>query len=30
MMCVFFCVSVYNMTSRNNVPISNFGGWFPM
>ncbi|KAF0772685.1 Uncharacterized protein FWK35_00003994 [Aphis craccivora] len=26
-MCVFFfCVSVYSITSRNNAPISNFGG----
>ncbi|KAF0753491.1 Uncharacterized protein FWK35_00038382 [Aphis craccivora] len=25
MMCVFFCVSVYSITSRNNAPISNFG-----
>ncbi|KAF0754123.1 Uncharacterized protein FWK35_00010537, partial [Aphis craccivora] len=34
MMCVFFffflCVSVYSITSRNNDPISNFGGWFPI
>ncbi|KAF0761760.1 Uncharacterized protein FWK35_00011636 [Aphis craccivora] len=30
MMCVFvfFCVSVYSITSRNNAPISNFGGGF--
>ncbi|KAF0768842.1 Uncharacterized protein FWK35_00029003 [Aphis craccivora] len=27
MMCVFF-VSVYSITSRNNAPISNFGGGF--
>ncbi|KAF0749451.1 Uncharacterized protein FWK35_00037128, partial [Aphis craccivora] len=27
MMCVFF-VSVYSTTSRNNIPISNFGGGF--
>ncbi|KAF0752535.1 Uncharacterized protein FWK35_00021861 [Aphis craccivora] len=26
MMCVFFFVSVYSITSRNNAPISNFGG----
>ncbi|KAF0766241.1 Uncharacterized protein FWK35_00003309, partial [Aphis craccivora] len=28
--CVFFflCVSVYSITSRNNAPISNFGGGF--
>ncbi|KAF0763435.1 Uncharacterized protein FWK35_00023687 [Aphis craccivora] len=25
MMCVFFFVSVYNITSRNNGSISNFG-----
>ncbi|KAF0748573.1 Uncharacterized protein FWK35_00021402 [Aphis craccivora] len=24
----FFCVSVYSITSRNNAPISNFGGGF--
>ncbi|KAF0769536.1 Uncharacterized protein FWK35_00017254, partial [Aphis craccivora] len=24
MMCVFFFVSVYSITSRNNAPISNF------
>ncbi|KAF0762906.1 Uncharacterized protein FWK35_00026977 [Aphis craccivora] len=28
MMCVFFFVSVYSITSRNNTPISNFGGGF--
>ncbi|KAF0771277.1 Uncharacterized protein FWK35_00014779 [Aphis craccivora] len=28
MMCVLFFVSVYNITSRNNTPISNFGGGF--
>ncbi|KAF0758651.1 Uncharacterized protein FWK35_00023878 [Aphis craccivora] len=29
MMCFFFlCVSVYSITSRNNAPISNFGGGF--
>ncbi|KAF0754512.1 Uncharacterized protein FWK35_00036814 [Aphis craccivora] len=35
MMCVFFFfffsfffVSVYNITSRNNAPISNYGGGF--
>ncbi|KAE9531323.1 hypothetical protein AGLY_010529 [Aphis glycines] len=33
MMCVFFfvlflCVSVYSITSRNNIPISNYGGGF--
>ncbi|KAE9527307.1 hypothetical protein AGLY_013005 [Aphis glycines] len=29
MMCVFFfCVSVYSITSRNNAPISNYGGGF--
>ncbi|KAF0767027.1 Uncharacterized protein FWK35_00003957, partial [Aphis craccivora] len=30
MMCVFFFffVSVYSITSRNNAPISNFGGGF--
>ena len=30
MMCVFFLVfvSVYSITSRNNAPISNFGGGF--
>ncbi|KAF0770172.1 Uncharacterized protein FWK35_00009618 [Aphis craccivora] len=27
MMCVFF-VSVYSITSRNNAPISNYGGGF--
>ena len=27
MMCVFF-VSVYIITSRNNAPISNYGGGF--
>ncbi|KAF0753784.1 Uncharacterized protein FWK35_00025066 [Aphis craccivora] len=26
-LCVFF-VSVYSITSRNNAPISNFGGGF--
>ncbi|KAF0751111.1 hypothetical protein FWK35_00023098, partial [Aphis craccivora] len=24
MMCVFFFVSVYSITSRNNAPISNY------
>ncbi|KAF0758244.1 Uncharacterized protein FWK35_00009198, partial [Aphis craccivora] len=28
MMCVFFFVSVYSITSRNNAPISNYGGGF--
>ncbi|KAF0773331.1 Uncharacterized protein FWK35_00006550 [Aphis craccivora] len=28
MMCIFFCVSVYSITSRNNASISNFGGGF--
>ncbi|KAF0766321.1 Uncharacterized protein FWK35_00011314 [Aphis craccivora] len=28
MMCVLFFVSVNSITSRNNVPISNFGGGF--
>ncbi|KAF0759900.1 Uncharacterized protein FWK35_00027610 [Aphis craccivora] len=29
MMCVFFFfVSVYSITSRNNTPISNYGGGF--
>ncbi|KAF0760405.1 Uncharacterized protein FWK35_00013759, partial [Aphis craccivora] len=29
MMCVFFVfVSVYSITSRNNTPISNYGGGF--
>ncbi|KAF0773867.1 Uncharacterized protein FWK35_00005802 [Aphis craccivora] len=30
MMCVFFFffVTVYSITSRNNAPISNFGGGF--
>ncbi|KAF0770712.1 Uncharacterized protein FWK35_00004737, partial [Aphis craccivora] len=28
MMCVFFCVSVYSKTSRNNTQISNSGGGF--
>ncbi|KAF0754993.1 Uncharacterized protein FWK35_00025966 [Aphis craccivora] len=28
MMCVFFFVSVYSITSRNNAPISNFGCGF--
>ncbi|KAF0764264.1 Uncharacterized protein FWK35_00010314 [Aphis craccivora] len=28
MMCVFFFVSVYSITRRNNAPISNFGGGF--
>ncbi|KAF0707544.1 Uncharacterized protein FWK35_00025936 [Aphis craccivora] len=28
MMCVFFFASVYSITSRNNAPISNFGGGF--
>ncbi|KAF0748374.1 Uncharacterized protein FWK35_00031480 [Aphis craccivora] len=33
MMCVFFVfcfffVSLYSITSRNNAPISNFGGCF--
>ncbi|KAF0712412.1 Uncharacterized protein FWK35_00030873 [Aphis craccivora] len=28
MMCVFFFVSVYDITSRNNASISNFGGGF--
>ncbi|KAF0772114.1 Uncharacterized protein FWK35_00000014, partial [Aphis craccivora] len=26
--CVFFFVSVYSITSRNNNPIANFGGGF--
>ncbi|KAF0764816.1 Uncharacterized protein FWK35_00024522 [Aphis craccivora] len=29
--CFFFCfffVSVYSITSRNNAPISNYGGGF--
>ncbi|KAF0768903.1 Uncharacterized protein FWK35_00038737 [Aphis craccivora] len=26
--CVFFFVSVYIITSRNNAPISNYGGGF--
>ncbi|KAF0761925.1 Uncharacterized protein FWK35_00036562 [Aphis craccivora] len=26
--CVFFFVSVYSITSRNNASISNFGGGF--
>ncbi|KAF0693917.1 hypothetical protein FWK35_00035771 [Aphis craccivora] len=26
--CVFFFVSMYSITSRNNAPISNFGGGF--
>ncbi|KAF0768090.1 Uncharacterized protein FWK35_00000696, partial [Aphis craccivora] len=26
--CFFFSVSVYSITSRNNAPISNFGGGF--
>ncbi|KAF0756803.1 Uncharacterized protein FWK35_00010199 [Aphis craccivora] len=30
MMCFFLCVSVYSITSRNNTPISNFGGGFPI
>ncbi|KAF0735040.1 Uncharacterized protein FWK35_00034032, partial [Aphis craccivora] len=28
MMCVFFFMSVYSITSQNNAPISNFGGGF--
>ncbi|KAF0701731.1 Uncharacterized protein FWK35_00033626 [Aphis craccivora] len=28
MMCVFFFVPVYNITSRNNAPISNLRGGF--
>ncbi|KAF0705902.1 Uncharacterized protein FWK35_00032605, partial [Aphis craccivora] len=28
MMCVFFFVSVYSITSRNNAPISNYRGGF--
>ncbi|KAF0744223.1 Uncharacterized protein FWK35_00038720 [Aphis craccivora] len=28
MMCVFFFMSVYSITSRNNDLISNFGGDF--
>ncbi|KAF0747208.1 Uncharacterized protein FWK35_00023287, partial [Aphis craccivora] len=28
MICVFFFVSVYSTTSRNNASISNFGGGF--
>ncbi|KAF0768761.1 Uncharacterized protein FWK35_00000390, partial [Aphis craccivora] len=28
MMCVFFFVSVYSITSRNNAPISNYGGGY--
>jgi len=28
MMCVFFYVSVYSITNRNNASISNFGGGF--
>ncbi|KAF0754485.1 Uncharacterized protein FWK35_00018519 [Aphis craccivora] len=28
MICVFFFVSVYSIISRNNAPISNFGGGF--
>ncbi|KAF0750193.1 Uncharacterized protein FWK35_00014297 [Aphis craccivora] len=28
MMCVFFFVSVYSITSRKNAPISKFGGDF--
>ncbi|KAF0770611.1 hypothetical protein FWK35_00031310 [Aphis craccivora] len=30
MMCFFFffCMSVYSITCRNNVSISNFGGGF--
>ncbi|KAF0747259.1 Uncharacterized protein FWK35_00027680 [Aphis craccivora] len=27
-MCFFFFVSVYSITSRNNAPISNYGGGF--
>ncbi|KAF0752082.1 Uncharacterized protein FWK35_00022816 [Aphis craccivora] len=28
MMCVFFFLSVYSITSRNKAPISNFWGGF--
>ncbi|KAF0767179.1 Uncharacterized protein FWK35_00036624 [Aphis craccivora] len=28
MLCVFFFVSVYMITCRNNASISNFGGGF--
>ncbi|KAF0766624.1 Uncharacterized protein FWK35_00033309 [Aphis craccivora] len=28
MMCFFFFVSVYSITSRNNAPISKYGGDF--